>query len=131
MKDGKAKRLSLGADALDLVAARFRALGEPVRLRLLQRLQEGEASVSELAGHIGTTQPNVSKHLKVLQDTGLVERRQEKNSAFYSIADPVVFTLCDLVCSGIRERLTAQVGALGGLSGGGGAGRRPGVGRRT
>ncbi|HEY8369267.1 MAG TPA: metalloregulator ArsR/SmtB family transcription factor, partial [Thermodesulfobacteriota bacterium] len=106
--------MKLGPDALELVAARFRALGEPVRLRLLQRLQDGEAQVSELARHIGTTQPNVSKHLKVLQDAGLVVRRQEKTSAFYSIADPVVFTLCELVCSGIRERLAAQVGALGG-----------------
>ncbi len=101
-------------EALELVAVRFRAMGEPLRLRILQQLETGERSVSALGETIGSTQPNVSKHLRVLQDAGLVERRQQGNSAYYSIADEMVFELCDMICSRLRERLEAQVGALNG-----------------
>ncbi len=98
--------------ALDMVAGCFRAMGEPLRLRILQEIEREEWSVSALALSLGATQPNVSKHLKILQDAGLLERRQQGTSAFYSIADPMVFELCDLVCSKLRDRLEAQVGAL-------------------
>jgi DNA-binding transcriptional ArsR family regulator len=99
-------------EALQLVAARFRAMGEPLRLRILQELERCELSVSSLAEKVGATQPNVSKHLKVLLDVGLLDRRQQGNSTFYSIADSMVFELCEMVCSRLRERLEAQVGAL-------------------
>ena len=102
----------MSPEALEMVAARFRAMGEPLRLRILQELETGEQSVSALALSVGSTQPNVSKHLRILQDAGLLERRQQGTSAFYSIADPMVFELCDLVCSKLRDRLEAQVGAL-------------------
>ena len=94
------------------MAARFRAMGEPLRLRILQQLEEGERSVSALAEGVVSTQPNVSKHLRVLQDAGLVKRRQQGTSVYYSIADAMVFELCDMVCSRLRDRLEAQVGAL-------------------
>lgn len=100
-------------EALELIALRFRALSEANRLRVLMCLEEGECSVSELGRRIGTTQPNVSKHLKVLQEAGLVTRRQVGNSAFYAVSDRTVYELCDLVCSGIRERLEAQARLLG------------------
>jgi len=99
-------------EALEMVAARFRAMGEALRLRILQQLESGERSVSALALSVASTQPNVSKHLKVLQDAGLVKRRQQGTSAYYSIADPMVFELCDMICSRLRDRLEAQVGAL-------------------
>lgn len=99
-------------EALELVAARFRALGEPIRLRLLQTLEQGEMRVSALTAAVRSTQPNVSKHLRILQEAGLVRRRQQGNSANYSIADETVFELCELVCDGVRGRLEAQVGAL-------------------
>lgn len=105
--------LTMSPEALELVAARFRAMGEPLRLRILQQLEAGERSVSALAETIGS-QPNVSKHLKVLRDAGLVQRRQQGNSAYYSIADEMVLELCDMICSSLRERLEAQVGALNG-----------------
>jgi ArsR family transcriptional regulator len=95
-------------ESLGLVAGRFKVLSEPLRLRLLQTMERGELSVGKLAEKLGTTQPNVSKHLKVLQDAGLVARRQEGNTAWYSIADPTVYQLCDLVCSSLRDRLEAQ-----------------------
>ena len=98
--------------ALEMVAARFRAMGEPLRLRILQQLETGEQSVSALAVSVASTQPNVSKHLKVLQDAGLLQRRQQGTSAYYSIADPMVFELCEMICSRLRDSLEAQVGAL-------------------
>ena len=99
-------------EALEMVAARFRAMGEPLRLRILQQLEDGERSVSALAESVASTQPNVSKHLKVLQDAGLVKRRQQGTTIYYSIADTMVFELCEMICSTLRDRLEAQVGAL-------------------
>jgi len=96
-------------EAMSLVAQTFRVLGEPARLALLQRLQTGEASVSELATMLGTSQPNASKHLKTLQDAGLVTRRQEGTTAWFSIADPMVFELCELVCGRIQERIEERM----------------------
>jgi DNA-binding transcriptional ArsR family regulator len=89
---------SLSDNMLDVIARRFRILGEPQRLRILQVLQTGEHTVGDLVGKLQGNQPNVSKHLQTLFDSGLVGRRREGNSMFYSIADPVVFKLCDLVC---------------------------------
>jgi DNA-binding transcriptional ArsR family regulator len=105
-------RQRLTWDALELVAARFRAMGEPLRLRMLQELEGGEQSVSALAESVESTQPNVSKHLKILQDAGLVKRRQQGTTVYYSIADEMVFELCEMICSRLRDRLEAQVGAL-------------------
>ena len=103
----------MSPEALEMVAARFRAMGEPLRLRILQELEQGERNVSMLVERVGSTQPNVSKHLKVLLDAGLLRRRQQGNIALYSIADAMVFELCEIVCSKLRDRLEAQVGALG------------------
>jgi DNA-binding transcriptional ArsR family regulator len=100
------KHEPLSTDAVALVAARFRTLGEPIRIQLLQALQRGERNVTDLVAAVGSTQPNVSKHLRILQDAGLVGRRQEGNSVYYSIADPTVFALCDAVCNSIGARLT-------------------------
>jgi len=108
----KGNATALSPEALELVAATFRVLGEPVRLRLLQMLQEGERSVTSLAEEIGTTQPNVSKHLKTLQEAGLVTRQQVKNSVFYGLSDESVFELCDVVCRKLKDRLLAQAGTL-------------------
>lgn len=83
---------------LPLVAARFRTLGEPIRIRLLQALQAGNRNVNQLVDDVGSSQPNVSRHLRVLQDAGLIVRRQDGNNVYYSIADPTVFDLCDTVC---------------------------------
>jgi len=104
----------LDAEALNLVADRFRVLGEPLRLRILQLLLRRERSVMELAGELQTSQPNVSKHLRRLQDAGLLRRRQEGNTAYYSIADDSVVELCDLVCRHLAGRLARQARALGG-----------------
>jgi DNA-binding transcriptional ArsR family regulator len=108
----KRAKLDLSPAAIEVVASRFRTLSEPLRLRILQTLQGGERSVTELAGAVGSTQPNVSKHLKVLQEAGLVGRRQEGNTVYCHISDPSVFELCEVVCSSVRERLADQARAF-------------------
>lgn len=98
----------LSADALGLVASVFRILGEPIRIRLLEALQQGEKNVSELVEAVGSTQPNVSKHLRILQESGMVGRRQEGNQVYCFIADPSVLELCDTVCASVKVRLSGQ-----------------------
>ncbi len=117
MRASHAATVDLPRAALELVAARFRALGEPLRLRILQVLAQGESGVSALVRSVGSTQPNVSKHLRILQEVGLVERRPQGSGVNYSIADVSVLELCDIVCAGVRERLAAQVGAMQGRNG--------------
>ena len=97
-------RHPLPDDLVELVAARFRALGEPTRIKLLDRLREGEASVLELTELIGTTQQNVSKHLGLLQHAGIVGRRKQGNFAYYRIVDQSVYALCETVCGSLRQR---------------------------
>jgi ArsR family transcriptional regulator len=107
----KAHREMSGA-ALDLVAARFKVLGEASRLRILNHLRAGEMSVSEIVEAVEMTQPNASKHLKILHDTGLIARRQHGATVYYAIADDTVFKLCDVVCSSLHWRLEAQAGVF-------------------
>jgi len=99
---------NLSPEALEMVANRFKILSEPLRLGLLQRLREGEKSVSELTELIKTSQPNVSKHLKILQSGGFIKRHQKGNTVFYAIADESIFTLCELVCDSLETRLKNQ-----------------------
>ena len=96
--------LQLSDRALELVAHRFKLLGEPTRLRLLRQLMQGEQSVNELVSASGSTQANVSKHLNMLAEGGLLARRKVGLSTLYSIADPTLFTLCDLVCRSLQTQ---------------------------
>jgi DNA-binding transcriptional ArsR family regulator len=98
---------------MELVAKRFRLLGEPMRLRMLQALERGELTVNEIVERSGATQSNVSKHLAVLYEGGLVGRRREGTSVVYFIADPVIFKLCELVCHGAKRSAQAEMAALG------------------
>lgn len=109
----KKKHIEMSPEALELVAARFRVMAEPVRLRILQALERrGEMSIGELTETLGLSQPNVSKHVKILIESGLIARRQEGNSVYCTISDDSVFELCDVVCSSLRERLNAQTAVL-------------------
>ena len=91
---------------VDLIARRFRVLGEPTRIKLLDLLRERGATVTELHEALGASQQNVSKHLGVLLQAGIVTRTKEGTSARYSIADDGVFDLCEHVCGGLRRQLT-------------------------
>jgi DNA-binding transcriptional ArsR family regulator len=90
---------------VELIAERFRVLGEPMRIRLLDALREAPATVQELQEATGASQQNVSKHLGVLLRSGLVSRNKEGNFSLYAIADEAVFELCEQVCGGLRRQL--------------------------
>lgn len=95
------KHVPLSDRARERVAARFRALGEPTRLRILEVLFGRDASVGEMVDEVGGTQANVSKHLLVLHAEGLIERRKEGTRTVYSIADPTIQRICSIVCDGV------------------------------
>jgi ArsR family transcriptional regulator len=97
----------LPPDLAELIARRFRAIADPMRVRMLDRLRDGEASVNDLAAELGSTQQNVSKHLGVLADAGIVGRRKEGNRVYYRIADEGVLGLCEQVCGSVRAQLAA------------------------
>ena len=93
---------ALSDAALAMIASRFRALAEPLRLRLLNRLMEGEFTVGQLVEVVGTGQANVSKHLAVLKEAGMVSTRREGLSTYCSIADPAIFQLCEIMCARLK-----------------------------
>ena len=90
------------------IAERFKALGEPMRLRLLQALRDGECTVGDLAGRIDAGQANVSKHLQVLLQRGFVGQRKQGTTTWYRVTDPQVFKMCELVGSWLEEELTRK-----------------------
>jgi DNA-binding transcriptional ArsR family regulator len=101
----------LPEDLAELIARRFRALGDPLRVRTLDLLRDQELSVTTLAEQLGAGQQNVSKHLAVLLDAGMLARRKAGNHVYYRIADDGVFTLCEQVCGSLQAQL-AQLNAL-------------------
>lgn len=96
----------LPSELADLIAERFRLLSEPMRVRILDSLRDGEASVGELAARLDTSQQNVSKHLKLLTDAGVVGRDRRGTSSVCSIVDPLVLELCEAVCGALRAQVT-------------------------
>jgi ArsR family transcriptional regulator len=110
---GRKKNWKKSSDALALIASRFKVLSEPLRLQILQELETGEQSVGELTAAVGATQPNVSKHLKMLQDAGIVARKQEGNTAYYSIADESVLEMCELVCGSLKDKFSERSAMFG------------------
>ena len=96
---------------IELIARRFRVIGEPMRIKLLDSLRDREASVSELSEAAGASHQNVSKHLGVLLEAGIVGRRKDGNQVFYSIVDEGIFRLCEEVCGGL-QRQVAELNAI-------------------
>lgn len=78
-----------------------------MRVKLLDALRDGPASVGELSAALGTSQQNASKHLGVLHQAGVVSRTKEGTSVHYAILDESVFALCEQVCGGLREQISA------------------------
>lgn len=98
--------------ALELIAGRFKALSEPTRLRLLNVLMQGEHTVGQLVEASGSGQANVSKHLALLRDTGMIGMRKEGLNTICFIADPIVGELCEMMCSRLREEMERKASAL-------------------
>ena len=95
----------LSNEALLQVAGYFQALSEPTRLQILNFLRQQERNVGELAQLCGYSSANISRHLALLTQHGLVTRESRGNSAYYAIADDSVYQLCDLVCGSIARQL--------------------------
>ncbi|MDD2933138.1 MAG: helix-turn-helix transcriptional regulator [Methylotenera sp.] len=99
---------ALNEQALEYVAKYFKALAEPMRLKVLNALQDGEKNVSQLTQLSGGTQANVSKHLTLLAQYNLVKRESRGTNVYYRIADPSVYELCELVCGQIGKRMNLE-----------------------
>jgi DNA-binding transcriptional ArsR family regulator len=94
--------------AIQQVADFFSAFAVPMRLKILNGLRGGERNVGDLTAELGCSQANISKHLGLLAQMGLIEKSTRGTSAFYRIIDPRIFELCDLVCVQVGRRLTQQ-----------------------
>ena len=98
-----------GSEAVvEQVANYFRVLGEPMRLRLLNVLRDGERCVQDLVDETETSQANVSKHLKVMLQAGILAKRSQGTQAFYRVTDDLIFELCNLVCDRLASRIEQQ-----------------------
>lgn len=100
----KDKKQPLTRDALEIVATHFRAMGDATRLELIQALMEGEKSVQDLSNLTGMSQANISKHLSVLAEHGIVAKRKEGLYSLYRVVDYSVYDLCNVVCKSISDR---------------------------
>ena len=89
----------------ELIAARLRVIGDPMRIRILDQLRGGELSVGELTTRLGTSQQNTSKHLGILLQAGIVGRRKEGTSSLYRVVDDGIFALCEQVCGGLQQQI--------------------------
>jgi len=98
----------LSNEALELISQRFAVLAEPMRLRLIHLLFEGEKNVSHLVEASGGTQANVSRHLQTLTTAGVLARRKEGLMVYYSIADTSIYNLCEVVCGSLEKQLNKQ-----------------------
>lgn len=91
---------------VELIAQRFRLLAEPTRIKLLDAMRAGPAAATDLQASTGASQQNVSKHLGMLVDSGMVRRVKDGNRAWFSIADQSLFELCEQVCGSLRRQIT-------------------------
>ena len=87
----------LTVEELDYLAGRFKLLGEPMRLRILQSVCHNPLTVNEIVTATGSTQANVSKHLALLAHGGILERKKDGQRVYYGMKDRLVMQLCDLV----------------------------------
>lgn len=91
---------------IEMIAQRFRVIGEPMRIKIMDKLRDGELTVTDLVEATGASQQNISKHLGVLHQAGIVARRKDGNFVRYSIGDETMFAMCEVVCGGLRDQVS-------------------------
>ena len=106
--DGDCLLVKLSSETLQLVADFFKVLSESSRLQIVCTLKAGRKNVSEIIEATGLGQANVSKHLKILAQAGIVSRQQEGVCVYYQIANSFVFELCELVCDSLSVQIQQQ-----------------------
>jgi DNA-binding transcriptional ArsR family regulator len=109
---GQPQHAPLTEAQLQAVAELFQVLSEPTRLRIVQLLQQGPASVGQIVKQLGQKQANISKQLSILLHAGIVRRQQQGTRAIYSIAMPLVLELCHLVCAHVAEQAREHAARL-------------------
>ncbi len=92
--------------SFQLISRRLKAIADPSRLAILHILCDGEKNVSELVRTTGLTQANVSKHLRILREEGLVSHRRDHRRIFYDLASELPKEVCSLVCRSLEEHAT-------------------------
>jgi DNA-binding transcriptional ArsR family regulator len=104
--------MELSVVALEQIAEYFKVLSEVSRLQVLCALKDGEKNVTEIMAITELGQANVSKHLKILTQAGLVTRQPRGVNVYYRVTDPKLFELCEVVCQMLKQRLEERSGAL-------------------
>lgn len=107
-RDDDCRLVRLSPEALQLVADFFKVLSESSRLQIVCALKMGQKNVSEIIEATGLGQANVSKHLKILAQAGIVKRQQQGVCVYYQIANSFVFELCELVCDSLSVQIQQQ-----------------------
>jgi len=103
--------IKLDDQAFIYIAKYFHVLGEPMRLKILNGLRDGEKNVTELVEISGGTQANISKHLTLLRESKLIKRESRGTKAYYSISDQRIYELCNLVCGQIATQMSLDAAA--------------------
>lgn len=111
-RKSKNRHAAMPSEAIELVAARFRVLGEASRLKLIEALNGSERSVNDLTQATGLTQANASRHLQTLTTAGILKRRKNGLNVLYSVADQGIFELCEHVCGSLQERIKSHAKAF-------------------
>lgn len=87
----------MSVDDLERIALRFRLLGEPTRLKILEAVCDRPRAVNDIVAAVGATQANVSRHLSLLAAAGLLTRQKRGQSVYYGLKDPLILKVCALM----------------------------------
>ena len=87
----------------------FKALGNPIRLKIIRFLAEGEKCVCEIFPHVDQTQPAVSRHLQILKDCGIIKFRKDGNRHLYSLTDPQIVDVLESVDADLTKALSQRL----------------------
>lgn len=93
----------------------FQALANPTRIAVLDELRDGELTVGDLVGRLDLEQSNLSQHLAILRARQIVLARKSGNQVFYSVRDPLIFKLLDLMRQYFQNQVNESIGLLEGV----------------